>query len=374
VKNKLGIVGGGQLGRMMALAAIPLGFVVTVLDPSENCPASHCSKQLLGSFKDAGSIEQLACEVDYVTFEIESANAAAMEKLAIEGKPLNPHPRMLALIKDKYRQKLFYQQHQIPCATSCQVESKADIIAAGEKFNYPLLLKARFDAYDGRGNALVRSEAGIEAAIEKLGEKNLYVEQFVPFEKELAVVVARDVHGNICSYPVVETIHENNICHTVLCPAPVADTIKEKATQFAEQLVSHLEGAGVFAVELFLTSTGDVLVNEVAPRVHNSGHHTIEACVTSQFEQHVRAVTGLPLGDAALKVPAAVMLNILGDRQGSADIQGLDKALAIEGVSVHFYGKHETKPERKMGHLTAIGETLEQALHNANQARELISI
>lgn len=374
MNKKLGIVGGGQLGKMLADAANALDIAVTVLDPVENCPASASATQLLGSFKDADVIYQLAEQVDYLTFEIESANADAMATLVSRGKILNPQPNMLALIKDKYQQKVFYQQHHIPTANSIKVESKRDIELAGEQFSYPLLLKARFDAYDGRGNAVVHGADKIDVAMEKLGHKNLYVEQFVPFTKELAVIVARDMQGNISSYPVVETIHENNICHTVLCPAPVDDAIAQQATQFAEQLVSHLQGAGVFAVEMFLTKDGTLLVNETAPRVHNSGHQTIEANVTSQFEQHVRAVTGMPLGDTALQVPAAVMINILGDRYGAAKPEGIEQAEQILGVTVHLYGKAETKIERKMGHITAVADSLDEAVVNAQQARAIISI
>jgi phosphoribosylaminoimidazole carboxylase PurK protein len=330
--------------------------------------------QTLGSFKDAAAIKQFASQQDFLTFEIESANAQALLSLQQDGKNLNPQPQMLALIKDKFAQKIFYQQHAIPCAQSYKVDSKNEIVRAADKIGYPFLLKARFDAYDGRGNALVRSAADIDDAMAKLGANNLYVEQFVPFVKELAVIVARDSQNNIRSYPVVETIHENNICHTVLCPAPISVEQSEQATQFAEQLVSHLEGAGVFAVEMFLSAQGEIIVNEVAPRVHNSGHHTLEANVTSQFEQHVRAVTGLPLGDPSLKVPAAVMMNILGERAGDANIEGLDAALAIDGVSVHFYGKAQTKLERKMGHITVVASDLATAQANALQAKKLLKI
>ena len=374
MKKTLGIVGGGQLGKMLADAATSLDIDVTVLDPTENCPASASAKQLQGSFKDAEAIYQLAEQVDYLTFEIESANAEAMDTLVAQGKILNPQPNMLALIKDKYQQKLFYQQHHIPTAHSMSVSSKQDIENAAQQFSYPLLLKARFDAYDGRGNAVVHDAGEIDAAMKKLGHANLYVEQFVPFTKELAVIVARDRQGNIASYPVVETIHKNNICHTVLCPAPVNDAVTQQATHVAEHVVSHLQGAGVFAVELFVTEAGELLVNETAPRVHNSGHHTIEANVTSQFEQHVRAVTGLPLGDTALKVPTAVMMNILGERVGPAKPEGIAQAERIAGVTVHLYGKTETKIERKMGHITAVAETLEDALEKAQQARAIISI
>ncbi len=374
MKNKIGIVGGGQLGRMLALAAIPLGFEVTVLDPTPHCPAASCAKQIVGSFKDADAIFKLAEQVDFITFEIESANAQALSALTQQQKNIHPQAEMLAMIKDKFAQKQFYQQHKLACAASIKVANKAEIKSAAENFAYPIVLKARFDAYDGRGNAVINHEDEIDAALNKLGTENLYVEQFVPFVKELAVMVARSTSGDVKSYPVVESIQKNNICHTVIAPARINPEINCAAQQLANTVVAHLQGAGVFGVEMFLTASGDVLLNEIAPRVHNSGHYTTEACITSQFEQHIRAITGLPLGETAMKVPAAVMMNILGQRQATADIQGLDKALAIAGVTLHFYGKAQTKPERKMGHLTAVAADVATAGQNAQAALGLISI
>ena len=374
MKNKIGIVGGGQLGRMLALAAITLGFEVTVLDPMPNCPASICAKQIVGSFKDADAIFKLAEQVDYLTFEIESANAEALNQLFTQGKQINPQPEMLALIKDKFAQKEFYQQHGIPCADSAKVTTVEDVKKIAKEFSYPLVLKARFDAYDGRGNAVIENESEIESAFSKLGGKNLYVERFVPFQKELAVMVARSTTDEVKSYPVVESIQKNNICHTVMAPAKIDPSLAALAQKFAEQVVSHLQGAGVFGIEMFLTNDNKILINEIAPRVHNSGHYTTEACVTSQFEQHIRAVCGLPLGDTAMKVSAAVMLNILGQHHGDAKVQGLENALALDGVNVHFYGKAETKPERKMGHLTAVADSVELAMVKAEQALAGLSI
>jgi phosphoribosylaminoimidazole carboxylase len=359
MNKTLGIVGGGQLGQMLAAAAQKLGFKVIVLDPTPNCPASQYAEQIEGSFKDKEAVFRLAERVDFLTFEIESANADALIELEAQGKSLNPKPSMLSLIKDKYAQKEFYQKHNIACAPSLPVASVEAIKQAAEKFNYPILLKKRFDAYDGRGNALVNNEKDIHAALDKLGLDNLYVEAFVPFVKELSVVVARDVEGHLKHYPVVETVHKNNICHTVICPADIADAIKEKSINLATSLVSHLEGAGVFAVELFLTESGDVLVNETAPRVHNSGHHTIEACKTSQFEQHVRAVTGMPLGDTDLIYPAAIMMNILGNDAGEVDEAAIHYFRDTENCYVHWYGKSDIKPERKMGHITCVGSSLQ---------------
>lgn len=360
MKHRIGIVGGGQLGRMLAFEAKKLGFTVNVIDPTPNSPAGQVADhQIVADFKDEAAIKKLASMSDYLTFEIELAQ--------LSNKTLN-------IIKDKLKQKQFLRTAKIPVAAFMEVSTKADIIQAAKQFGYPILLKARFDAYDGRGNAVIKSVSDIEAALEKLQGRQLYVEQFVPFTKELAVMVARSTRGEIAVYPVVETIHKNNICHTVLVPAPVAKPAINQAQKLAIQAMQHLKGAGVFGIEMFLTKNNQVLINELAPRVHNSGHYSIESCATSQFEQHIRAITGLPLGSTKLTVPAAVMVNILGDRQGPAQVQGLEKALKLPQVYVHIYGKAETKMERKMGHITAIAPTIKQALQNATKARQYIHI
>lgn len=375
MKKRIGIVGGGQLGRMLTLAAKPLGFQVIVLDPTPQSPAGQVAdEQIVASFTDEAAIRQLAEDSDFLTFEIELANADILDELAKNGLSVNPSAETLNIIKDKLKQKEFLDKASVPVAKFQAVETVKDIEQFAQEFGYPLLLKARSDAYDGRGNALVESAAGIQAALTKLANRILYVEEFVDFDKELAVMVARNTQGDIVTYPVVETIHQHNICHTVLAPAPVKPAISHQAKVLARQVMEHLQGAGVFGIEMFLTKDGEVIINEIAPRVHNSGHHTIESCKTSQFEQHIRAVTNLPLGSTRMVVPAAVMVNILGDRQGEAKLEGLDQALQIPNTTVHVYGKIETMPERKMGHITAIGENLQDTLQRANQARALINI
>ena len=369
MKHRLGIVGGGQLGRMLAFEAKKLGFTVTVIDPTPNSPAGQVADhQIVADFKDEAAIKKLAQSVDFLTFEIELAQLPKTDVV------VNPSIKTLTIIKDKLKQKQFLRAAKIPVAAFMAVTTKSDILQTARQFRYPLLLKARFDAYDGRGNALINSASDIDGALAKLDGRQLYVEQFVPFTKELAVMVAISTTGEIAVYPVVETIHKNNICHTVIAPAPITPTQAKQAQVLATQVVSNLHGAGVFGIEMFLTKNGEVLVNEIAPRVHNSGHYTIEACVTSQFEQHIRAVTGLPLGSTAMLPKAAVMVNILGDRIGASQATGLDKALSLPGVSVHIYGKHETKLERKMGHITAIADNTKQALLLATKARKYISI
>lgn len=391
-KKKIGIVGGGQLGRMLTDAAHKLDFYVIVLDPTENSPAAQVADEhIVKDFTDEEGVYEVARDADYITFEIESANADALRKLAAEGKAINPSPETLLIIKDKFRQKQFLASAGIPVAPFMPVEDKGDILAAAEEFGYPFLLKARYGAYDGRGNAVVRSESGdesvdaenngeggIDAAMKKLEKAiangGLYVEKFVPFVKELAVVVARGSSGEILPYPPVETIHKNNICHLVLAPAPVDQLVANNAMNMAARIMTHLQGVGIFGIEMFLTESGEVLINEIAPRVHNSGHHTIEGYATSQFEQHIRAIAGMPLGDITATMPASVMINILGERSGTAEVKGLEEALAIPGTAVHIYGKLETRPERKMGHITVIDVDLDSAVEKAAHARLLISI
>ncbi|MEA2715240.1 MAG: 5-(carboxyamino)imidazole ribonucleotide synthase [Candidatus Parcubacteria bacterium] len=372
---KIGIVGGGQLGRMLAMAAKKLGHKVVVLDPTPSCPAAEVAlKQIVGDFKDADKIRELSAEVDTLTFEIESANARALEELASEGRDINPSPRTLAIIKDKFEQKRFLEEHGIPVASSLSAANMEDILRSARSFSYPILVKARFDAYDGRGNALVANPSEIGAALEKLNDRSLYVEKFIPFKKELAVVVARGKDGEVLPYPPVETIHKNNICHLVISPAPVARSTSEKAEGLAARIMDHLGGVGVFCIEMFLTPEDEVIVNEIAPRVHNSGHHSIEAHETSQFEQHIRAITGMPLGTIGRTSPYSVMINVLGERNGPALLRGLGDVSAMPGTFVHVYNKLETRWERKMGHITVLGNELQAAVKQARLARSMISI
>ena len=273
--QKIGIIGGGQLGRMLVEAAKKLGFYTVVLDPTPKSPAGLVADlQIVGDFKDALKIKEVADQVDFVTFEIESANADALHELVKEGKDINPDPKILEIIKDKYLQKKFLEKNSIPVADSLEVETIADIKKAADDFGYPFLLKARKDAYDGRGDALIKNEESISEGIEKLNGRRLYVEKFVPFVKELAVVVGRSKDGEVKVFPTVETIHKNNICHIVISPAPVPRDVVKKAEDLTIKIISDFNGVGVFAVEMFLTDKNDLIINEIAPRVHNSGHHT----------------------------------------------------------------------------------------------------
>lgn len=374
MKKKLGIIGGGQLGMMMAEAAQKLKISTIVLDPTPQSPAGQITDQIVGDFKDPTEIEKLASDAEFVTFEIESANAKALKNLELQNVQVNPSSKSLEIIQDKFLQKHFLMANSLPCVDFTRVATKEDILRAAEYLGYPAVLKARFYAYDGRGNAVIKSQKDVAPALEKLKNTELYIEEFIPFEKELAVQIVRDTKGNIKTYPLVVTIQKNNICDVVKYPAEVSKEIETEAIKIADKTVSVLYGAGVFGVEMFLTKDGKVLVNEIAPRVHNSGHWTIEGCNTSQFENHVRAVCSLPLGSTSPKVKSAVMINILGERDGKAQLTGLEKIEKKPNTYVHIYGKHNTKIERKMGHITVTGSNLETVYKEAMVARKLISI
>jgi 5-(carboxyamino)imidazole ribonucleotide synthase len=376
MKNRIGIIGGGQLGRMMAIEAKKLGFHVTILDPIQNSPAGQVADtQVIAGYNDEEAILELATLVDYITFEIESTNGMFLDE--IEKKTsciINPSGKSWRLFQDKLEQKKLFQKGSIPQPQFMEIKNKSDMYIAGKRFGYPFLLKARFDAYDGKGNIVIKTKNDFEKAWERFKEKKLYAEEYIHFDKELAVIVARGNRGEIVPYPVVETVQKNNICHYVIAPASISGKARKKALSLATKTMKLLKGSGVFGIEMYKTPQDTILINEIAPRVHNSGHFTIEACITSQFEQHIRAISGLPLGKTDMKVPSAVMVNILGERQGEAYVKGLDKALLIPHVSVHIYGKKDTKNERKMGHITAIDEAVEKAMKKARKARKLITI
>ncbi len=371
----IGIVGGGQLGRMLTLAAKPLGFNVTVIDPGEHCPAEQVgARQIVANLYDEGALKQLAAEADYITVEIEHLDAEALGKLEQSGAVINPSPATIRLIQDKFAQKQFLHERGVPLAPFAEITGESSARDALQHFGGRMIVKTRHGAYDGRGNMVVRSEKELADALQKFDGKALYAEGLIDFERELAVMVARDMQGNVALYPIVQTVHERNICTEVLVPAPVSAEIIQKAETVAQQVAELLSGAGTFGIELFLTKSGDVLVNEIAPRVHNSGHYTTEACRVGQFEQHIRAIASLPLGDTSLVVPAAVMINILGERDGPTKVKGTSDVLAIPGASLHLYGKSPTKVDRKMGHITVTADSVEEAQKLARRARKALDI
>jgi 5-(carboxyamino)imidazole ribonucleotide synthase len=309
----IGIIGGGQLGLMISEAGRAMGYqALTVLDPTPNAPAAVVAEQIEGGLKEPQALRKLAERSDILTYEIEHINTEALEQLQNEGHTIHPSPQILAIIQDKFRQKEFLATHGIPVAPFRSVASQSDIEELAQTWGYPLVLKAKKDAYDGRGNARINSAEDIDSALARLAGRELYVEQRIDLEKELGLMISRNARGEIAAHPVVEMIHERDICQAVLAPAPIDANLLKEAEAIAHQAIDQLHGIGIFGVELFLDKTGKLWLNEIAPRPHNSGHYTIEACLTSQFEQHLRAITNLSLGATTMRYPAAVMINILG--------------------------------------------------------------
>lgn len=372
--TRIGIIGGGQLGLMIGEAAQEMGYAqVTVLDPTSACPASRVAKQIVGSLKDPQALRQLAQQSDILTYEIEHINTQALKDLQSEGVKIYPDPDSLAIIQDKYAQKVFLRQHGVPVAPFLEVSSATNIEQAAKKLGYPLVLKAKKDAYDGRGNARINSTQDIHIAINKLGDRELYVEQCLDLDKEIGLMVARNDRGEIATHPVVEMLHERDICQTVFAPAPISTSIQIEAQEIARDVVGYLRGAGIFGVEMFLDTSGDLWLNEIAPRPHNLGHYSIEACETSQFAQHLRAITNLSLSSTHMLYPESVMVNILGTRTGPAEPHW-NEDYDHEHIFIHIYGKRETKIDRKMGHITVVGKQLDDVYRQALRMREQLSI
>lgn len=412
----MGVLGAGQIGRMFVEASSRLNVQVRLLDVGPSAPAKQISyapspadpassEHVDGSFADPEKIRELASRADVLTIEIEHVNAAQLQSVLDEQivKEVHPLPSTVALIQDKYAQKNHLVNHKIPVAdfiaVGCdQTEALADptssaeaqlerIALAGKKFGYPLMLKSRTQAYDGKGNFMIKEPGMAASGVEALegGMRGLYVEKWVPFTKEVAVMVVRSSTGEVRAYPAVETVHRDNICHMVIAPLRSSNSaVGERATAIAQKAVATFSGAGVFGVELFLMADGELLINEIAPRPHNSGHYTIEAAETSQYENHLRAVLGLPLGTTDLKVPATAMVNILGladlDKDEEAIVKTLAPAVAslsVPGATAHLYGKTGCRRGRKMGHITVVApsdaelhERLKPILHALEMATD----
>lgn len=369
--KRLGILGGGQLGRMLGYKAHQLGIHVTCLDPKGfKSPAGQVIDCIEGSFNDEESIRKLAQVCDVLTVEIEHVDTTTLEAIEKEGeKTVEPSPATIRLIQDKYVQKVHLQKHDIPLPDFKEIPNVESILAIGLEWGYPMMLKSKRNAYDGKGNAVVKTQEGAADAFKQLGGhigNGLYIEKWCPFVKEIAVMVVRGVNEIKC-YPVVETVQLNNVCHTVLAPAQISDKAREVADMICEKAIASLPGRGVYGVELFVLDDDSVLLNEIAPRPHNSGHYTIEACEIDQFEQHMRAVMGLPLGSTCMKVGAAMMINCLGtgdDEEAEAEVKSMMtmKALNTTGCSIHWYGKGKPTKGRKMGHVTIVAPTYEELM------------
>jgi len=350
----LGLIGGGQLGMMLTEAAKKMPehiSEVIVLDPTPNCPAAKVgAKQIMADFKDEKAIFELADRVDILTYEIESGNSEVLKK-AESVTTINPSPETLRIIQDKFLQKSFLAQNKIPVTDFLEIKSLDDLKNKINQFGYPALLKARRDAYDGRGNYKIKSNEDLEKAYNSFPGKSLMLEKFVDFKMEVSVIAARNTKGQIATYPVVENIHENNILKITIAPARVSEQVARQAEKIAHDTMDVLHGAGVFGIEMFVTQDDKVMINEIAPRVHNSGHHTLQSSKTSQFEQHLRAILGLELGDTKLVHPT-IMYNILGTDEFSGKYRLAD--FGAENLYLKMYGKEESKPQRKLGHFNLV--------------------
>ena len=338
---------------------------VIVLDPTENCPAAQVgAKQIIADFKDENAIKELATKSDIITYEIESGNADVLKSVQKDAE-INPSPETLRIIQDKFLQKSFLKENNIPVEEFVVIDSLTDLEEKIKNYGFPVLLKARRDAYDGRGNYKINNSDEIKPAFEYFQNKPIFLEKFVNFKMEVSVIAARNTQGDIKTYPLVENIHEDNILRMTIAPARVNEDIAKKAEKIAHDTMKFLKGAGVFGIEMFVTQNDDVLINEIAPRVHNSGHHTLQSSDTSQFEQHLRAILGLELGSTTLQHPS-IMYNILGPKEFTGEYKPI--TLSENNTYLKMYGKKVSKPKRKLGHFNLIGK-------NGNQGiQELITI
>lgn len=367
--HTIGILGGGQLGKMSAQVARQMGYHVVVLDPTPNCPAAQVSdRHIVGSYTNRPALDKLARACDVVTYEFENVPAASVERLTRHRVPVYPAANLLAVAQSRLREKQFARDLGLSTADFYAVTTQTDLDTAATQVGFPALLKTDGGGYDGKGQMVLNADGDQHNLVETVTKQPLIWERRVEFTKELSVICARNAAGDIAVYPVAENIHVTNILDTSIVPARISEAVQSQAQAMARQIVEALEVVGVVGIELFLLPDDTLLFNEMAPRPHNSGHYTIEACVTSQFEQHIRAVCGLPLGATTLRA-AAVMVNILGTGAGD-HLTGLAEVLKQPDVHFHLYGKAEAREGRKMGHLTVLADEVEQALAVAQSARQ----
>ena len=373
---KLGILGGGQLGKMLLTETRKFDIQTLVLEPSEEAPARYsCNAFYKGSLMDYDTVYQFGKMVNLLTIEIENVNLDALDVLESEGLPIFPSPKTLRLIQNKGRQKDFYVENNIPTSPHQRFVDLNDLRKSLEKdeLEFPFVWKCAQFGYDGNGVKIVRSTIDLV----NLPEVECITEQMVPFKNELAVIVARSVSGEVKTYPVVEMeFHpEANQVEYVICPARIDEKVAQKATEVALKVSEAFNHVGLLAVEMFQTDDDEILVNEVAPRPHNSGHYSIEASYTSQFENHLRAILDLPLGNTDSKV-AGIMVNLVGEEGFSGQVvyENIEKIMAIDGVTPHIYGKRETRPFRKMGHVTIVNENMVQARKVAEEVKNSIRV
>jgi len=369
---RLGILGGGQLGRMLIQEAINFNVNIHVLDPDPNAPCKRlCNQFEVGSLADYDTVYNFGKDLDMITIEIEKVNVDALEALESEGVIVYPQARVIRLIQDKGLQKQFFKQNDIPTSAFQFISNKDGL--AQSHIPLPFIQKLRKDGYDGKGVKRINSSADFETAFEEPS----IVEELVDFEKEIAVIVARNDRGDISTFPMVdmEFNPQANLVEFLISPSTYSADIQERAEQIAKKIANDLQIVGLLAVEMFLTKEGEILVNELAPRPHNSGHQTIEGNYVSQFGQHLRAIFNLPLANTGAR-GNAIMINLLGEEgyEGLAEYEGLEEALAIDGVYIHLYGKKYTKPFRKMGHVTIVHEDRATAIDNARKVQNLIKV
>lgn len=369
---KLGILGGGQLGRMLIQEAINYNVTTLVLDPDTNAPCKYISNYFeCGSITDYDTVYNFGKKADVITIEIEKVNIEALEQLEKEGKHVFPQARVIRLIQDKGVQKQFFKENDIPTSPFMLVTGKDEMINSG--FAYPYMLKQRKDGYDGKGVMKIETARDLEDAF----EGPCLIEKLVDFEKEIAVIVSRNSQGDVRTFPMVEMQFnsEANLVEFLISPSTYPAPIQERAEMIAKNIAAALNITGLLAVEMFVTRDGEILVNELAPRPHNSGHQTIEGNYVSQFEQHLRSIFNLPLGDTRC-ITNSVMINLLGEKghDGVAKYKGLEKIMALDGVYVHLYGKKYTKPFRKMGHVTVVDQNRESAIEKANYIKQALKV
>lgn len=371
-QRTISILGGGQLGRMFIQEAINYNINTRVLDPDPKAPCSAiCNEFVNGDFRDHDTVMKFGEGTDVLTVEIEHVNVDAIEKLERSGVKVYPQPSVLRVVQDKGVQKQFYRDHGIPTSDFELIEGKGDL--EGCSIGLPAMQKLRTSGYDGRGVKALRSDGDLADAFDAPS----VIEKMVDFEREISVIISRNPSGEIAPFPVVdmEFNPEANLVEFLISPSGVSEEVKEKATDIARKLITSLDMVGILAVEMFVTRSGDVLVNEMAPRPHNSGHQTIEGNITSQYAGHLRAILDLPPGDTAVLKPA-VMVNLLGEKghNGEAVYDGIDQVMRIPGAYIHLYGKTVTKPFRKMGHVTVIADTVEDAKASAVQIQSAMRV
>ncbi len=372
----IGILGGGQLARMSTLAAYRLGFNVTILEKEINSPAGMLTKNdFVGNVNDDELLKKFSENCDVITLESEFINPDRLEFLENLGKKVIPSSNTISLIQDKFIQKTTFNKYNIPVPKFLEVKMKSDYEIILQNLGLPFVLKSKKLGYDGYGNAVIKNVEDFEIAFDKLTKRHdtLLAEKFIDFEKEIAVTIVRTVN-EVKVYPVVETIQENGICKKVIAPLNISNKLKFEAEGIGLECIQSVNGYGIYTIEMFLTKDNKLLVNEIAPRPHNTAHYTIDACVTSQFENHVRSVLNLPLGSTDMKKPFAVMVNLLGKRNGIGKLLNYEEVLKHPEVSLHIYGKAESRIGRKMGHITIVGNNLNEILKKAEEIEKVANI